>query len=218
MELISDGAIAVIDTERAAVTALRDLFDGDYLREGGLSVCFPFEDREKSAHFLTEQATARTLGQRKESLHLAFSSNADTKTVFTPSFQLLVLYTVEGAGLHVECTLHNIGAEEPLPFYLGLDAHLRHPLFDWEDAADYSLDAGPGTPQAASALLASRKTGRGIEFGWEEFSFRRPEDLTRGDDGAHLTFDAQAQPGALSGRAPIAPMGSWRAGLRIAFL
>lgn len=218
MELISDGAIAVIDTEHAAVTALRDLFEGDYLREGGLSVCFPFEDREKSARFLTEQATARTLVQRKESLHLAFSSNADTKAVFAPSFQLLMVYTVEGAGLHVECTLNNIGADEPLPFYLGVDVHLRHPLFDWENANDYALQAAPGTPRAASAQLASRKTGRGVEFDWEELMFRCPEDLARGD-GAHLVFDAQAvQPAGSSAFVPIAPMESWRAGLRIAFL
>ncbi|MFT8888207.1 MAG: hypothetical protein ABF904_05270 [Ethanoligenens sp.] len=210
MELMSDGAIAVVDAEYAVVTALHDLFDGTYLLKSGLSACFPFADREASARLLTGQATARTLIQQRDSLHLAFSSNAETKAVFSPSFQVMLVYTLEGAALRVECTVNNIGADTALPFYLGLDLHPHCPLFDWEEAADYSLQTQSDGNNADTVRLFSRRTGRGMELSWKGFAFQQPKDaVTSGS--ACLTLDTQ-------GIQPLAPMESWRGQLRVTLL
>lgn len=206
MELISDGAIATVDVEHAAVTGLDDLLRGSYLREDGLSVCFPFADREASARFLTEQATSRILMQREEALHLAFSSNAETKTVFAPSFQLLLVFRVEGACLEVDCTLNNIGMEEELPFYLGVDVHPRCPMFDWEEIADYGVQAVQGEQ---SAQFVNRKTGRGLEFGWENVALGN----TAPNEAMCLTFDTSE-----AGQITLPPMQSWHAHLRVDLL
>lgn len=206
MELISDGALANIDTEHAVVTGLHDLLRGSYLRENGLSVCFPFADRAASARLLTEQATARILVQREDALHLAFSSNAETKTVFASSFQLMMIFCVEGARLKVDCTLNNIGMEEALPFYLGMDVRPRCPLFDWEEIADYGVQTIQNGLPAQSAQFVNRKTGRGLEFGWKGISLQSENTVPSGE--MCLTFDAShAEQNSLP------PMQSWHASL-----
>lgn len=217
MELMSDGAIARIDAERVSVVALSDVLGGQYLQDDAvLSVRFPFEDGAKSTRLLTEQATARILVQKKDSLRLSFSSNAATKAVFAPSFQLLLALTVEGAGLRVECELNNIGMDGTLPFFLGVDVPMRCPLFEGEDAADYGLqstvEAGGNT---GTVRVENRRSGRGMEFLWEGLAFRKPDRI--GPDTSVLTFGAQA-PGENGGLPPLAPMESRRVKLRVTFL
>lgn len=211
MELISDGSIAAIDAEHAVVTGLHDLLQGSYLRENGLSICFPFADRAASARLLTEQATARILVQREDALHLAFSSNADTKAIFAPSFQLMLLFVVEGACLKVDCTLNNIGMEENLPFYLGMDVRPRCPLFDWEEAADYGIQTSQNGLPAQSAQFVNRRTGRGLAFGWEGISLQSENTVPSGE--MCLTFDA-----GHTEQNPLPPMQSWHACLRMDLL
>lgn len=211
MELISDGAIATIDTEYAVVTGLHDLLHGSYLRENGLSVCFPFADRTASARLLTNQATTRILVQREDALHLAFSSNADTKTVFAGSFQLILAFGVEGACLKVDCALNNIDMEEGLSFYFGMDVRPRCPLFGWEEVADYGVQTTQGEPPAQSAQLINRKTGRGLEFGWEGVSLQRGNTVPNGE--MCLTFDTGD-----TEQNPLPPMQSWHAHLHVDLL
>lgn len=207
MELVSDGAKAVLDAERAVVTQLEDILNGSYLEDDGLMVCFPFQNREASARLLFQQATARILFQRKDMFHVAFSSNADTKSVFAPSFQLMLAYAIAGAGLKVECTLNSLETEQAFPFYFGMDIRPRCPLFQWEKRSDYHLQTASGD----TAQFANSRTGRGLEFTWDKLKFH-PEKATA-TEGVCMTFEAAKQEPLT-----LAPMQSWRAQLCVEML
>lgn len=213
VELLSDGAIAVAEAERAAVVSLIDLFGAQYLDTagGGVALLFPFADAAQSAHFLQEAATARVLGQEKGSLRLSFASNERSLASFPFSFSLLVTLEVEGASLRVVCTLGNAG-ETALRGFLGARVRLRRPIKDWEDATDYRLERdAPDEEPGGAVRLVSRRSGRGAELERSGFWLQSAQDADR--QAEELTFAALSPESGV-----LAPLQTMRAGLTLSLL
>jgi galactose mutarotase-like enzyme len=105
---------------------------GDTLRHRGATFPMPRHGfaRNRAFTWMTRTATACALELRDDE---------DTRRSYPFPFQLGVAYTLEGASLRMDLTLHNPGSG-PLPASLGL-----HPAFRWPIT--------PGLPKSAHRLV-----------------------------------------------------------------
>lgn len=174
IELISQGAAAVIDTKGAELTSLKDVFDTEYIWCGDKKywgrhspILFPVVGEQKNGEYTYEGKTYKisrhgfvrdsefeVLRSDKSSCLLSFSANEETKKQFPFDFTFQAAFSLEGTELSVKYTVLNMGSDS---MYFAIGGHTGYncPLCDDESFSDYFI--GFDKKETFSRLLLSEK-------------------------------------------------------------
>lgn len=158
IELISQGAAAVIDTKGAELTSLKDVFGTEYIWYGDKKywgrhspILFPVIGEQKngeytylrktykiSRHGFVRDSEFEVLRSDKSSCLLSLSANEATKKQFPFDFALQVSFSLEGDELSVKYTVLNMGVDD---MYFAIGGHTGYncPLCGDESFDDYFI-------------------------------------------------------------------------------
>lgn len=159
IEIMSDSAVAQIETNGAELQSLKDVFNTEYIWQGDpkywnrrAPVLFPIVGAQKngeyeyngktykiSRHGFARDSEFELVASNKNSAVFSLSSSDYTRTIYPFDFRLLLEYTLEGAQLTVKYSVLNTGNED-MYFSIGDHTAFNCPLLEDEKFEDYCVE------------------------------------------------------------------------------
>jgi galactose mutarotase-like enzyme len=158
VEIMSDGAVARIETKGAELQSLRDIFGTEYLWQADPKiwpkhspVLFPVVGRlkdgkytyegkeyEMDLHGFAHNYDFAVIAQEKSRVDLMIKTTEDTLKQYPFHFQFIVSFELNGASLTVGYTVKNTGDNDML-FCAGAHPGFNVPLVEGDRFEDYDL-------------------------------------------------------------------------------
>ncbi|MEG6571275.1 aldose 1-epimerase family protein [[Clostridium] cellulosi] len=155
-EIMSDGAVAQIDSKGAELISLKDIFGTEYIWQGDEKywnrhspILFPIIGEQKngqyeyngkiysiSRHGFARDMEFKVINHTRDRIILALSFDENTLKKYPFNFRLQVTFSLESAVLHVEYLVQNIGDSEMF-FCIGGHTGYNVPLMPDEKFEDY---------------------------------------------------------------------------------
>lgn len=158
-DIMSDGAVAQIDTKGAELISLKDIFGTEYIWQGDEKywnrrspILFPIIGEQKdgqyeyngkiysiSRHGFARDMEFTVINNIRERIILALSSDESTLKKYPFNFRLQVTFSLESAVLNVEYLVQNTGDSNML-FCIGGHTAYNTPLLPDEQFEDYYIE------------------------------------------------------------------------------